>query len=77
MSTNHGQIVRQHGDITGRRFLATQQRKDDRRSAVLHTTNSLNDGTAITIIPEQGGAPWAIPTHVVELVRAAIDRGDL
>ena len=77
MPTNHGQILRQHGDITGRRFLATQQRKDDRRSAVLHTTNSLNDGTAITIIPEQGGAPWAVPTRVVELVKVMIEAGVL
>ena len=66
-----------HGDLTGRRLLAQAKFKGDRAVAIKHSIDTLMDGSALTIIPEMGGAPWAIPTHVVELVRAAIERGDL
>lgn len=76
-TTQHGQIRRQLGDITGRRYEAQIAAKGDRAVAVKHTMDSLNDGTAITIVPEKGGAAWAVPSHVVELVKTMIERGDL
>ncbi len=76
-TTSHGQILRQRGDITGRRYEAQVAAKGDRSVAIKHTMDSLNDGTPLTIMPERGGAAWAIPTHLVELIKAAIDRGDL
>ena len=64
------------GDTTGRKFLAQAQEKTDRVTAINRTINSLREDP-VTIIPEKGGAAWAIPTHVVELIRAAINRGVL
>jgi hypothetical protein len=66
-----------HGDLTGRRLLAQVKSKGDRTVAIKHSIDTLMDGSALTIIPERGGAAWAVPSHVVELIRAAIDRGDL
>ncbi len=63
-------------DITGNRYLRNLDEKADRDLAIGHTVNSLHEDP-ITIIPERAGASWAVPSHVIELIRAAIDRGVL
>ncbi len=72
-TTNHGQILRQHGDITGRRFLAQVAAKGDRTAAINRTINSLREDAIVTI-PEVGGGDWACPKRLVELILAAAER---
>lgn len=65
------------GDLTGHRYLALLDANDEREAGINHTTNALREDPNLIVIPEKGGAPWTVPTHVVELIRAAIERGVL
>lgn len=65
------------GDVTGARFLSLIEEKDEREVAINHTVNALREDPLVTVIPEKGGASWAVPTHVVELIRLNIARGTL
>lgn len=77
-TTSDGRIIRSHGDMTGRAYDAAQRMKGNRTAAITHTINAMTtDGYALTFIPEAGGADWAIPSHVIELIRPLILRGDL
>ena len=64
------------GDMTGARYMANLADKDNREAAVTHTINSLREDP-IVIVPERGGASWACPKHLVELIRSHIERGTL
>ncbi len=63
-------------DFTGQKYLRSLAEKDDRNAAINRTINALREDT-VTIIHERGVGSWAVPTHVVDLIRAAIERGAL
>ena len=66
----YGDFSPRHGDLTGNQHLRLLADKEDRVSAVTHTINSLRSDPVV-IVPERGGASWAVPRHVYDLILAA------
>jgi len=63
-------------DLTGNRHIANIAAKDELLAGQAHLIEATKTGPH-TMLYEKGGAPYAVPTHVVELICAAHDRGVL